>query len=432
MENLHLHISLRLKMPNKRKTVQQREEELAQRIMEDVNTGMDARFARFEELFERLAPTPTAPARVQLPPIEPVVTRSKKRAAEQDPQPASAPRPAKVSKQTPKETFQRVSHSTSDDNSPSVEPQPTQTPGLVRRQSSLATPRHPANSFAERPAPEWVHDLPDSGPQPDVRSSSQANRGTGISNTWAAWTTAHNNPASLPTSTHDLSCDDSVNSQVKQILATTVHNLCKGNNHPFDFPFKYILRGPEKIKATINSVTLPEHLWGIFRMIHDPKTNPDTKPCLMLHVEQLVEDAREYEWETGVRRWSEEVFSRIAEGRLSSGWHSTDEIQRMRMILGQSKPLSARSLNYMAQRDYGRKPPAHTQSQPQNEIMKGGPPCPDFNAPGGCVLKSGHVKDGKRFVHICSFCLYNTSAANPHSEAHCRNKLRLTSGSHHF
>lgn len=140
----------------------------------------------------------------------------------------------------------------------------------------------------------------------------------------------------LPLSAHNISYNDSVDSQVKQILATTVPNLGKGNAQLYDFPYKYILRGPEKIRACINPETLPEHLWGIFRMIHDPKTNSDIKPCLILHIEQIVEDARDYEWETGVRRWSEEVFSRIVEGRLVNGWHSTDEIQRMRMILAQS------------------------------------------------------------------------------------------------
>lgn len=35
-------------MPNKRKSVLQREQELAQRIMEEVNAGIDARFEKFE------------------------------------------------------------------------------------------------------------------------------------------------------------------------------------------------------------------------------------------------------------------------------------------------------------------------------------------------------------------------------------------------
>lgn len=79
---------------------------------------------------------------------------------------------------------------------------------------------------------------------------------TGISNTWAAWSTAYDHPATAesippnpPLSTHDISNSESVDSQVKQILATMVHNLGKGNAHPFDFPYKYILQGPEKIEG---------------------------------------------------------------------------------------------------------------------------------------------------------------------------------------
>lgn len=153
----------------------------------------------------------------------------------------------------------------------------------------------------------------------------------------------------------------------------------------------------------------------------------------MVHVEQIVEDAREYEWETGVRRWSEEVFSRITEGRLVYGWHSTDDIQRMRMILAQSKPLTNRTYAQNNQRDnFGRRPTSQHQAQPSNEILRGGPPCPEYNSATGCTLKSGHIKDGKRFIQVCLFCLHNTSAPNAHPEVYCRNKVRLASSSHHF
>lgn len=424
-------------MPNKKKTVQQREEELAQRIMDDVNSGMDARFARFEQLFERLAPPPEAPAQRHIPPAEPAVTRSKKRTADALSSPTEPPTPAKVSRKPAKKPSNQTSHSTFDDNCDSSEPRPSRTPARSTRQSPQAPPRHPINSFAECPATRSDVNRRDPRAGADFHQTYQRNKEPGISNTWAAWSTAHDGsdrPTShLPVSTHNIPYDDMVDSQVKQILATTVHNLGKSNSQPFDFPYKYISRGPEKIKASLNSVTLPEHLWGIFRMIHDHKTIQDIKPCLILHVEQIVEDARDFEWESGVRRWSEEVFSRIAEGRLVHGWHSTDEIQRMRMILAQSKPLQARQAPQNFQREnYGRRFTSQSQTQPQNEILKGGPPCPDFNSATGCTLKSGHIRDGKRLVHVCSFCLLNTSATNTHPEAHCRNKLRLTSTTHHF
>lgn len=255
---------------------------------------------------------------------------------------------------------------------------------------------------------------------------------------WAAWSTAHSlrssNPTSygnLPTSTHEVPYNQALDSQVQQILATTVHNLGKGNAQPFDFPFKYIQRGLEKVKATINLVTLPEHLWGIFRIMHDPKTDPDVKPCLMMHIEQIVEDALEFDWELGVRRWSEEVFSRISEGRLVNGWHGYEEIQRMRMVIAQSKPLAPGQQGQNNYKDnYNKR--QNYQSQSQQDVHRGGPPCPEYNSATGCTLNSGHIKQGKRMVHVCSFCLHHTSATNNHPEAYCRNKVCLTGSNPHF
>lgn len=365
--------------------------------------------------------------------------RNDKRKADETPQEGS-PSP-KVSKTASSSHSIPASHSTlSPDNFAPGLAQP-QTPAFTARHSDLTTPRHPENRFAEpqndvgqylgRDQMSTNIDFrippPQIGKRPAARDS------------WAAWSTAHSlnqgiNPyGSLPTSTHDVTPTDALDSQVKQLLTTTVHNLGKGNAQPYDFPYKYILRGPEKVKATINSVTLPEHLWGIFRIIHHAKTDPDIKPCLMLHIEQIIEDAREFDWELGVRRWSEEVFSRISEGRLPNGWHAYDEISRMRMVIAQSKPIGTRPQNQQYYKDtFHKKQPLQNQNQPQTDIHRRGPPCPDYNSPTGWTLSSGHIKQGKRLVHVCSFCLLNTSTANYHPETYCRNKVCITGNNNHF
>lgn len=291
-------------MPNKRKTVQQREQELAQRIMDDVNAGMDACFQRFEQLMERFA-TPTEEPAPQETPVPPV-TRSKKRSADQMQQPDS-PTP-KVSKSHKKSKPRTATHSSSPDSDDSVEIDLGQTPWNVRRQLAQAPPRHPLGRFAEFTQSATLLPAPDrpkckqtsadqvmgpwfgSSTNKTVRTTNPRDVQTparGINDAWAAWHPAHkpfpstsNTKRTLPTSTRDAGYDESVDSQVKQILATTVHNLGKGNSQPYDFPYKYILRGPEKLKASINSVSLPEHPWEIFRIIHDQKTNPTIKPCL--------------------------------------------------------------------------------------------------------------------------------------------------------
>lgn len=120
------------------------------------------------------------------------------------------------------------------------------------------------------------------GSRPHLPHQAGYQHGRPSSDSWSAWSEAHSLRSTntdryglLPTCTHEFSYNDDLDLQVKHILASAVHNLGKGNAQPFDFPYKYILRGPEKVKATINSVTLPEHLWGIFRIMHDPKTVSD-------------------------------------------------------------------------------------------------------------------------------------------------------------
>lgn len=412
-------------MPPKKKTVQQREEELAQRIMNDVNAGMDARFQRFEQLMERFAPP--APAHPRDAALHP---NNKRKNNHTNQDGISDP---KVSRLDSDDDLEISFRTPSCDNDFNDDMNPNHTPSHSGHHTRQGTRRHPSECFAEP-----LH-MSTNTAERDLQGTTTSRSHRPVSantESWAAWATAH--PTSmkprrgfLPTSTHEATLDDSVDSQVKQLLATTVHTLGKGNTQPYDFPYKYILRGPEKVKAAINSVTLPEHLWGIFRIIHDPKTAPDIKPCLMVHIEQIVEDAREFEWELGVRRWSEEVFSRIAERRLTDGWHDYEEIQRMRMVISQSKPFTVRSQQqYQPREGYTKKHP--NQSQANQDIMKGGPPCPDYNSTNGCPLNSGHIKNGKRLVHVCSFCLLNTSAANNHPEIFCRNKVRLTGSNNHF
>lgn len=118
-----------------------------------------------------------------------------------------------------------------------------------------------------------------------------------INNPWAAWSAAQPCPSHSSgfeftplTAANNPLYDNQVDLQVKHILASSVHNLAKGNVHSGIFPFKHVLRGPEKVQAQINSVTLSEHLWGIFRIIYNPKVDPAIKPELMRHMEQIVED----------------------------------------------------------------------------------------------------------------------------------------------
>lgn len=102
-------------MPNKKKTVLQREEELAQRIMQEVNAGIEAKFKKFERVMERMAAITD-----QQPSTEPL-HENNKRQAEQTAHDDSPPR--KVSKTNSCENSRSILHSTfpNNDNVPLVD-----------------------------------------------------------------------------------------------------------------------------------------------------------------------------------------------------------------------------------------------------------------------------------------------------------------------
>lgn len=255
---------------------------------------------------------------------------------------------------------------------------------------------------------------------------------SGINNnnpTWEAWMST-NRPiasyqsaaAAAPFNTK-AAYDAVIDAQVRQIMENTPHQL-KGNMPHGKFPFNYVTRGPEKKKLSFNTLTLAEHIYGIFCMIDDPGVDPAVKPHLIAHMREVAEDSCNFEWSTNVRRWSEEVFDLVAENRLPQGWNTTARIQNLHT--GMSMAEGARL--------YTQRDPATTRRQfnpnHQADNLRGGLPCRDYNSPTGCQLQSGHMLQGKRQIHVCSYCLPNTATAHPHSEAHCRTKNKH--GAHHF
>lgn len=225
----------------------------------------------------------------------------------------------------------------------------------------------------------------------------------------------------LPLSSRDFRPNDNIDDQVQQILATTAHHLTKGNRNDKNFPCKYIIKGPDRKPASVNSVSMQEHLWGISRMIRDVAVPRDIKPLLYVHLEEILEDARDYDWPSAVRAWSEECFAQVDEKRLS--WHDTAKIQSLRTSISRTS-----TAKLIPTRESTARPPRQQQHVFSNysnyDTYKGGPPCPDFNSTQGCNQQSGHFVAGKKMMHICSYCLGHTSALNPHPEAYCRNKQR--------
>lgn len=260
-----------------------------------------------------------------------------------------------------------------------------------------------------------------------------------VNNPWPASVFAHTTPSldlfqgSLPTSTVDITGNQALDDRVTQILTTATHQLAKGGKKPL-FAHNYVFRGPELKPTTLNSLSLAEYGWAITRMFKDPAVPDSIKPRLLTHLEELLEDAELYDWEKAVRRWSEQVFALIAQNRLEKGWEDYARIQMLQLFL--SKVATARKslhsqkeppVKDSAPKDPYPKPRAFTPAH-HVDFLKGGPPCRAFNSAQGCSLPSGHSVNGKHLVHVCTYCLYNNSASNPHSDAECRNKYRSAYG----
>lgn len=102
-------------------------------------------------------------------------------------------------------------------------------------------------------------------------------------------------------STRDLAWDDDLDRRATATLSATLPNIAKGNhNKPWVFPFKYVYRGADMKRVIFNSVSLAEHLWGIFLIIRDNAVDNEVKPYLLVHMEQVLEDSCEDEWATAL------------------------------------------------------------------------------------------------------------------------------------
>lgn len=224
--------------------------------------------------------------------------------------------------------------------------------------------------------------------------------------------------------------DPQLEAQVQNVLLNTASHLAKGNVPSGFYPHKYVRRGPEKKHMGLNTLTTVEYIGGIFKMIKDPAVPANIKPYLYSHMEELVEDAADYDWQTAVRPWSEEIFTLIAEGRLAEGWADHSKIQMLRMTISRASTAKLSTYNQSNNNFQARSRQPGSNPPQSNESLRGGSPCINFNSPQGCHLQSGHFANGKKLLHICAFCLWNSATPHPHAECYCRNKQRFNNQGH--
>lgn len=385
------------------------EEEGLATVAAQIKETMETGFSRLESVVEKLAgavlqpkPAPNPRKRPAPSPANTHDTRNKALRAKYNP-------PKTNSSLIDNEVDQNTSYEDmSDDGDAIMVPEVvTKPPRKVRAQ--------PAK---RKPEPKNVNKQPVS---PQSSAVDGKHDGKQDMNSWLISTAFNSQPTGsgqqLPMSVKDYGDDIELEQRVDRYLAATKPNIAQGTVPPGVFPFKYVRRGLENKRATFNSLTISEHLWAIFRIIRDTSVPSHIKPHLITHVEQVLEDSKEYDWQTAVRPWSDEVFSRVAEGRFTNGWASYHEIQMLRLTMSQAS--TARLLLH--------KESVTTQKHQQFQVqpdLRGGPPCASYNSQAGCQQPSGHLVNGRKVTHICGFCLFNAAAARPHSEFYCRNKQR--------
>lgn len=392
---------------------------------EDVNQ----RLARIEAAIEKMAARPVEREAPRIPSPTVMTTRGRAKTANK----------SKVDKDRRSVSMDPDMSRTHCDNFQSGSVNNNPMPQAPRQQAA----RNAASDVGTRDQPTYHHSA-----RPDPVTSQPGDPFFGVNkpgttqqlfevttpNAWPGWsiptdfstrTTMDYNPHS--TVSHSAFDQDDVEQRVQDILASTASNLSRGNVKPGAYPFKYVLRGPERQKVSINSVSLSEQLWGLVCMIRDPKIDPAIRPYLNSHMLEIIEDSCEFEWES-VRRWSEEVFTLINENRLPGGWSAVPRIQMLRMTISRSPMHKQYPPRLFPQRDQSRQQQV---SHPQpSESNRNGPPCTAYNSPSGCPLPTGHVVNGRKAQHVCTFCLYNSCSAYTHPEVQCRNKNKYAG--HHF
>lgn len=215
-------------------------------------------------------------------------------------------------------------------------------------------------------------------------------------------------------------------SLVRALLSTTKKGLKhKRGVHPdYIYPFELIERGTEKKGIKRGEATYEEYAVALRFMENQPAFHPDDLPALREHSLQVAEDAKVLPW-SFVREWSEEVFDKIADGRLPSGWRDPMALANARF--GQ---LQIASIQRKQRQDpgHGRGSGASQAPAFDREDRNMGKPCGPWNRNESACDKANrgkyHTEDGLRYSHICAYCAYKLGRVLPHSEVNCANKKR--------
>ena len=213
-----------------------------------------------------------------------------------------------------------------------------------------------------------------------------------------------------PQTIKDLEVDSAIQQRVAKALQSALLPEPRGKlTHPHHF----IFRGQKWDNTGLAELTVSEYLAGFLEMMELRAPESEEKAYMYHHFSRVINNARTYEWPS-VRHWSEEVCTRISEGKLT--WRSTYEIDRMELQMAHGR----RTVHVSEGRSASAT--GNTYDMDPNVLKaRPGPPCRAYQT-GECTHPGDHVTNRQRSLHVCAYCVYYKCSLFPHPEKECRAK----------
>lgn len=195
----------------------------------------------------------------------------------------------------------------------------------------------------------------------------------------------------------------------------------KGIPSSYVFPFEMVERGEEGKRIKKGDASKDEYTLGLIRLQSEPGFPRDSVPELFQHLEWVLQDNCVIPWPV-VRRYSEDIFTRIADGRLPKGWKDPVALQGVRLealAIMQHLPQTATQSKYPSQK---------TPAEPRNPYDKAtvGIPCSVWNRDTDRCNKAergeSHSIGTIKYAHICGYCANVRHIVASHPESKCYSK----------